>query len=235
MAETLGERPSVTDRSAGEGNSGTLRSLIRALDFLILAALGWFCVVAVQTVPREDLPQTLAPRLQMLFGGVAVALLASLAVRRLAPMARGLLGALAGALLLSLALDYGGDLWAAADRFDPRVAVSWPLLVAAALSLVRFLASVRRECSPAVGAALGAPALLIVLAWFTYQNLVPCLLPMRTPEAEFYPAVLRLVWTTVHYGLLLWGITTAAQEQLPSYVLAILMALALIARLVLMR
>lgn len=229
----VGEMPSV--KPPGEGASGALGSLARVLDFMIVAALAWFCVVAVQTAPAEELPQTLAPRLQVLFGGVALALLVSLAVRRLGPMARGLLGALAGALLLSLTLDYGGDLWAAADRFDPRVAVSGPLGAVAALSLLRFLASVRQDGSPAVGAAVGAPVLLIVLAWFTFQNLVPCLLPMRAPWIEFYPAVLRLIWTTVHYGFLLWGTTTAAQERLPSYVLAVLMALALLAKLFLMR
>lgn len=229
----VGEMPSV--KPPGEGASGALGSLARVLDFLIVAALAWFCLVAVQTAPAEELPQTLAPRLQVLFGGVAFALLVSLAVRRLAPGVRGLLGALAGALLLSLTLDYGGDLWAAADRFDPRVAVSWPLGAVAALSLLRFLSSVRQEGSPAVGAAVGAPVLVIVLAWFTFQNLVPCLLPMRSPWTEFYPAVLRLTWTTVHYGFLLWGATTAAQERLPSYVLAVLMALALLAKLFLMR
>lgn len=232
MAEILSERPLVTAPAEKQEPSGTLGAVAGALDFLIVAALGWFGMVAVQTTPAEDLPQTLSPRLWILFGGVALALLASLAVRRLAPMVRGLLSALAGSLLLSLVLGYGNNLWATADRFDPRVAISWPLLAVAALALLRFLFSIHRDCSPAVGAAVGAPLLLIVLAWFTFLNLIPCLLPMRTPWTEFYPSVLRLIWKTVHYGLLLWGATTAAQERLPSYVLAVVMALALIAKLI---
>jgi hypothetical protein len=201
---------------------------------LLIAALAWFCLVAVRTPPREDLPQMLARWPLAAFGAVALALVVSLLPGRLAPVARGLLSALAAALLLSLTLDYGEDLFAASGRFDPRVAVSTPILAVAVLVLLRVAVTIKREVSPAVGAALGAPLLLIVLAWFTFANLSPCLLPTRSPGTEFYPVVLALVWTTIHYGVLLLGTTVAAQERTPSRVLAGVMAVFLVWKMAMM-